>query len=107
MTSSAHLFAELETSDKDLLESERNNDEDEVEQFQFIVDFSQLAEGGTGNGNKCMEHTKDDGSKKVGTNTFGKLLVASTANSGDVYVGTITSRPLSISNSIEKQEQKT
>lgn len=105
LTGSAYLLAELDMSNEDQLKSETNDQEDKVaEPSGVIVDFFQLAEGVTANANKGIELTKYDGSKKVRTNSVGKLLAASTA-CVDGHLCTIASWPSSISNSSGKLEK--
>ncbi len=83
-TSSAHPFAELDLSNKDELESKRNNDGDKVaEPSGFMFEFSHLTEGVTANTNNCVVLADDHDGIRIGK--------ASTVYN-EIPMGTVASR---------------
>ncbi len=93
-TGLAHKFGEWDMSNKDELESERNDEGDGVaEPSGVILDFSQQTEGGTANSKDGIALINDYDDKRVGK--------ASTAYD-EVPMGTISSRLSSIRNLSEK-----
>ncbi len=103
-TGSAHPYAEFDFSERDELDSRRNDDDGEklLEPSEIMLEFSRLKEGAMEGVTEGATANTDSGTALADNDDDSKISGKESAEYDDVRMGTVSSRLSSTSNSSEK-----